>query len=87
MDLAFSGGPTQAQQARLLAQPQHLHKQARQCIEMHEGKITDPAVIRLLVAGEHPKSRILPAGPLDLPGGENADAAGLQKQHHQIVPA
>jgi hypothetical protein len=79
---AVEGHVAQAHQARLLAQPQHLHKQARQCIEMNEAEITDPAVIRLLVAGEHPEGGILPAGPLDPPGGGDADAVGVEQQHH-----
>ena len=80
---AIQGHVAQAHQACLLAQPQHLHKQARQCIEMNEAEITDPAVVGLLVAGEHPERGIFPAGPLDPPGGGDADAVGIeQKQHH-----
>jgi len=79
---AVEGHVAQAQQARLLAQPQHLHKQARQCIEMNEAEITDPAVVRLLVAGEHAEGGILPAGPLDPARGGDADAVGVEQQHH-----
>ena len=32
---AIEGDVAQAHQTRLLTQPQHLHKQSRQCIEMH----------------------------------------------------
>ena len=50
---------------------------------MNEAEITDPAVVGLLVAGEHPERGIVPAGPLDPPGGEDADAVGIEQQHRQ----
>ena len=57
----------QTHPSRLLAQPQHLHEQTRQRIEVHAAEIIDPALVRLLVAGEHTECRILTAGPLDPP--------------------
>lgn len=90
---AIQSHVAQAHQARLLTQPQHLHKQVCQRIEMNEAEITDPSVVGLLVAGEHPEGRILPAGPLDPPGRGDADAVGVEQQHHHhprligLVPA
>ncbi len=50
---------------------------------MHEAEITDPTVVGLLlVAGKHPKGGILPAGPLDPARGGDANAVGVQEQHH-----
>jgi hypothetical protein len=69
---AIEGHVAQAHQARLLTQPQHLHKLARQCIEMNEAEITDPAVVRLLIAGEHAEGQILVARSLNLAGGDDA---------------
>ncbi len=71
---AIESHVAQAHQPRLLIEPQHLHKQARQGIEMNESEITDPAVVKLLVAGEHSESQILVAGPLDPARGGDADA-------------
>jgi len=50
---------------------------------MNEAEITDPAVVGLLVAGEHPERGIVPADPLDPPGGGDADAVGIEQQHRQ----
>jgi len=79
---AVKGNVAQAHQTSLLAQPQNLHKQSRQRIEMNEAEIAEPAVVRLLVAGEHPEGGILPAGPLDQARGWDADAVGVQEQQH-----
>jgi len=38
-------------------------------------------VVRLLVYGEYPESQILVAGTLDLAGGDDADAVGVEQQH------
>jgi len=46
---------------------------------MNEAEITDPAVVGLLVAVEHPESQILIAGPLDPARGGDV-AAGYEKK-------
>ncbi len=79
---AIQSHVAQAHQARLLAQPQHLHKQALEGIEVAAAELADPAVVGLPVAGEHPEGGILPAGPLDPARGWYADALGVQEQHH-----
>jgi hypothetical protein len=49
-----------------LAKAQHLNKQAGQGIQVPAAEIADAAVVRLLVAGEHPEGGVFPAGLLDL---------------------
>ncbi len=49
---------------------------------MPAAEITDPAVVRLLVAGEHPEGGVFPAGLLDLPGAGQPDAVVVQQQNH-----
>jgi hypothetical protein len=49
---------------------------------MNEAEITDPAVVGLLVAGEHPESQILVSGPLYPARGGDADAVGVEQQHN-----
>ena len=58
----------QAHHPGFLAEPQDLHKQRAQGLQVAAAELTDPAVVRLLVAGEHPEGQILVAGPLDLAG-------------------
>jgi len=58
-------------------------QQARQCIKVSMVEITDSAVVRLLITGHHAEGGILPTGLLDPPGGGDADAVGVDKQHHQ----
>ena len=72
----------QAHQPRLLTQPEHLNKQPTQDSEVAATEIADPAVVGLLVAGEHPEGGVFPAGLLDLPGAGQPDAVGVQEQHH-----
>ena len=50
----------------LLAKPQDLDKQIAQRVEIAVAELTDPAVVRLLVTGQHPERQVLVAGPLDL---------------------
>ena len=45
-------------------------------------EVSDSAVIRLLVAGQHPECCVFPAGLLDLAGTGQPDAVGAQEQHH-----
>jgi len=67
----------QAHHPGLLAQPQDLNvatgfRAAVQILESTEvaaPELADPAVVRLLIAGQHPECQILVAGALDLPGG------------------
>ena len=70
-----------AHHAGLLAEPQDLNKQCLKTTEVLAAEVTDPAVIRLLVAGDHPKGGILVAGPLDFSGGRDAHAVGIEQQH------
>lgn len=63
----------QAHQARLLAQTQHLHKQACQCIKMNGVEITHQAVVRLLVASEYTDGGIFPAGHFNPARGGDDD--------------
>jgi len=50
---------------------------------MNEAEITDPAVVGLLIAGEHAEGGIFPAGPLDTARGGDANAVAVeQKQDH-----
>ena len=51
---AIESHVAQTHQARLLAQPQHLHKQARQRIEMNKAEIIDPAVVSPSSAAHRP---------------------------------
>ena len=46
-------------------------------------ELTYAAVVRLLVAGQHPEGQILVAGPLDLAGGDRAHAVGVKQQQRQ----
>lgn len=53
-------------QAGLLAEPEHLHKQILQQLQVPAAELTDPCVVRLLVTAQYPERQILVAGPLDL---------------------
>jgi len=55
-----------AHHPRFLAQPQDLNEQALEGLEVAAAEFADPAVVRLLIAGEHPESQILVAGAFDL---------------------
>ena len=79
----------QADHASLLAQPQGLNKQTLEGVKVAATELADPAVVRLLIAGEHAKSQILVAGPLDLPRRHRPHAVGVeqqQRQHPRVVP-
>jgi len=56
----------QAHHVGLLAQPEDLNEQTLEGVEITAAELTDPALVRLLVAGQHPEGQILGAGPLDL---------------------
>jgi hypothetical protein len=71
----------QAHHPLLLAQPKDLHKQALEGIEVAAAELADPAVVGLLVAGQHPEGQILVAGTLDLAGRNDAHAVGVKQQH------
>ena len=71
----------QAHHPRLLAEAQHLDKQLLQCFQVAAAELTDAAVVRLLIAAQHPESSVLVAGTLDFSGGGDADAVGVQQQH------
>jgi hypothetical protein len=58
-------------------------QQARQCNKVSTVEITDSALVRLLITGQHAEGGILPTGLLDSPGGGDADAVGVDQQHHQ----
>jgi hypothetical protein len=77
----------QAHHAGLLAEPQDLHEKLAEGVQVPAAELTDPAVVRLLVTGQHPESQILVAGALNLPGGDDADAVGVEEQqrHHSWV--
>jgi hypothetical protein len=63
---AIKGHMAQAHHPRLLTQPQDLHKQLAQHVEVAAAELTDAAVVGLLVGRQHPKGQILMAGSLDL---------------------
>ena len=44
-------------------------------------EIADPAVVRLLIAGQHPEGDVFPAGLLDLARAGQPNAVGVQEQH------
>jgi hypothetical protein len=73
----------QAHRARLLAQPQNLNEQIFEGIEIPAPELTDAAVVRLLVAGQHPEGQVLVAGPPDFAGGDGAHAVGVEQQERQ----
>ena len=73
----------QAHHAGNLAEPQDLNKQTLERIKVAAAKITDPAVVRLLVTVQHQEGQVLVTGSLDLPGGDDADAVGLEQQNRQ----
>jgi hypothetical protein len=79
----------QAHHARLLAEPQDLNEQVAQRVEVAAPELTDSAVVWLLVAREHPEGQILVTGPLNLAGGDDAHAVGVEQQqrHHPRVKA
>jgi hypothetical protein len=54
-----------------------------QGLKVAADELTDPAVVRLLVGGEHPEGQILVAGPLDPAGGNHTFAGGVQQQQRQ----
>jgi len=72
----------QAHQPRLLTHLEHLDKQSGQGSQVTAAEIADPAVVRLLVAGQHPEGGVLPAGLLDLAGAGQPNAVGVQEQPH-----
>ena len=72
----------QAHQPGLLADLEHLDEQASQGAQMAAAEVTDPAVVRLLVARQHPEGGVLPAGFLDLARAGQSDAVGVKEQHH-----
>ncbi len=72
----------QAHQPSFLADLEDLDQQFSQGAQMVAAKLTDAAVVRLLVAGEHPEGGVFPAGLLDLAGAGQPDAVGVQEQHY-----
>ena len=78
---AIQGDMAQTHHACLLARPQDLNKQIFQRIEVAAAELADAAVVRLLVAGQHPEGQILVAGPLDHPGRDDPHAIGVEQQH------
>ena len=72
----------QGHQSRLLAHLEHLDKQSRQGAQVAAAEVADLAVFLLLVAGQHPECRFLPAGLLDLAGPGQSNAVGVQERHH-----
>jgi len=74
---------THADHPGFLTQPQDLNKQALEGVEVAEPKFSDSAVIGLPVSAQHPEGQVLVAGPLDLAGGDDAYAIGVEQQHCQ----
>jgi hypothetical protein len=81
----IQGHMAQAHHPSLLAQPQDLHEQIAQRIEVAAPEFTDPTVVRLLVAGQHPECQVLVAGPLDPAGGDDAHAVAVEQQQRQSL--
>ena len=67
----------------LLAEAQDLNEQTLEDIEVEAPELTDAAVVRLLVGGGQPEDQVLVAGALDLAGGDDADAVGVEQQQSQ----
>ena len=65
---AIQGHMPQAHHASLLTHPQNLNKQTFEGIEVAAAEIADSAVVRLLMTGEHPESKILVEVPFNLAG-------------------
>jgi hypothetical protein len=78
---AIEGHMAEAHHPSLLAQPQDLNKQALEGIEIVAPELADAAVIRLLVASQHPEDQLLVAGALNLAGRDGAHAVGVEHQH------
>lgn len=73
---------TQAHPPRLPAEPQHLNKQPGQDIQVPAAAVTDPAVVRLLIAAQHAGGGVFPTGLFNLAGAGKPDAIGVQAQLH-----
>ena len=72
-----------AHHAGLLAQPQDLNKQTFESIKVAATEVADPAVVLLLIAGEHTESQILIAGPIDLRLQHRPHAVRVEQQHRR----
>ena len=79
---AIQGHMAEAHQPCLLAQPQNLNKEPSQSTKVAAAEIADPAVVGLLVTGEHAEGCVFPAGFLDLARAGHPDAVGVQEQHN-----
>ena len=64
---------------RLLTQAQKPNKQALEGIKAALAELADPAVIRLLLDGQHQVGLILVAGRLDVPGEDFNHAVGSEQ--------
>lgn len=80
---SVEGYMTQAHHPRELTQPQNLNEKTFQSIKAAAAKLADGAVVLLLVTGQHPEGQVLIAGTLNLPGGDDAHAVGIEQQHRQ----
>jgi hypothetical protein len=78
---ANQGNMAQAHHNGFLAEAQDLNEQTIEGIEVAAPELTDAAVVRLLVGGEHPECGAFPTGLLDLSGAGQPDAVGVQEQH------
>jgi len=73
-----------AHQPCLLADHEHLNEQAAERLKGTAAQVADSAMVRLLIAGEHPKVSVFQASLLDLAGNGQTDAVGVQKEHHHL---
>jgi hypothetical protein len=68
----------QPDQTEPLTQPQHLHEQRRQRLQVDAPELADAAVVRVRIAGDHPKRDVFVRPLLDLARRRHADAVGIQ---------
>ena len=45
-------------------------------------KLVDPAVVELIVSGQHLKGQILVSGELDVEGEYDTQEVGIEQEHH-----
>lgn len=61
-----------------LTEPQDLNEQIAERVEIAVAEVTDAAVVLLLVTGPYPERQVLMGGTLELVGGDDAHAVGVE---------
>ena len=90
--IGFDLGPVerhvpQLHEPGLLAEPQHLHEQGPQRLEMPLPERGEAVMVGMLVRGQHPIRHVLVRRPLDLPRRRLARAVRVDQEldHHPRV--